>query len=405
MNLSSDAPTRRRRLTPLVEFLHTEAGGGVLLLLATLVALGWANSPWADSYADLWHTHLQIGPDGWGLDLDLHHWVNDGLMAIFFFLIGLEIKRELVIGELRDPRAALLPAVAALGGMVVPATLFIVVSGGGEFSRGWGIPMATDIAFAVGVLALLGSRIPSGLKLFLLTLAIVDDLGAIAVIAIFYSDDLSVTWLVAAAGALALAPLLRLAGAARPPSYIPVGVAAWYATYRAGVHPTIAGVALGLLTPAVAVKGRTVLEDLEHLLHPWSSYLVVPLFALANAGVKLDTGLADALTSRLTIAVAVGLVVGKALGISVATFGALATKATRLPAGVDRVHVVGAGALGGIGFTVALFIASLAFTDEALEANAKIGILLGSLVSGVIGAAILASRRPGGTPEGTSPPG
>jgi Na+:H+ antiporter, NhaA family len=205
-----------------------------------------------------------------------------------------------------------------------------------------------------------------------------------------------VTWLVAAAGALALAPLLRLAGAARPPSYIPVGVAAWYATYRAGVHPTIAGVALGLLTPAVAVKGRTVLEDLEHLLHPWSSYLVVPLFALANAGVKLDTGLADALTSRLTIAVAVGLVVGKALGISVATFGALATKATRLPAGVDRVHVVG--------FTVALFIASLAFTDEALEANAKIGILLGSLVSGIIGAAILGTRRPQGAPEGTSPP-
>ena len=397
MDISSDAPARRRRLTPLVEFLHTEAGGGVLLLIATLIALGWANSPWADSYTELWETNVRVGSGAWALDLDLHHWVNDGLMAIFFFLIGLEIKRELVIGELRDPRAALLPAVAALGGMVVPAALFIAVSGGGELSRGWGIPMATDIAFAVGVLALLGSRIPSGLKLFLLTLAIVDDLGAIAVIAIFYSDDLSPRWLLAAAGALALAPLLRRAGAAHPRAFIPVGLAAWYATYRAGVHPTIAGVALGLLTPAVAVKGRTVLEDLESKLHPWSSYLVVPLFALANAGVELDTGLREALTSRLTLAVAVGLVVGKTVGISLASFGALATRATRLPSGVGRVHVVGAGALGGIGFTVALFIASLAFTDDALEANAKIGILLGSLVSGGIGAAILATRRPEGT--------
>ena len=396
---------RRRRIAPLVDFLNTEAGGGVVLLLATVVAMAWANSPWSQSYADFWHTHVQVGPDAWDLDLDLHHWVNDGLMAVFFFLIGLEIKRELVVGELRDPRAALLPAVGALGGMVVPALVFIAVSGGGDFARGWGIPMATDIAFAVGVLALLGDRCPPGLKLFLLTLAIVDDLGAIAVIAIFYADGLSLTWLVAAIGALALAPLLRLAGAARSRAFVPVGLAAWYATYRAGVHPTIAGVALGLLTPAVEVKGRTVLEDLETKLHPWSSYAVVPLFALANAGVALGDGLGDALTSRLTLAVAAGLVVGKTIGITGATFGALATGATRLPAGVDRRHVVGAGALGGIGFTVALFIASLAFPDEALEADAKVGILLGSVVSGALGATILAAGRSPSELEHQATPG
>ncbi|HVM08588.1 MAG TPA: Na+/H+ antiporter NhaA [Acidimicrobiales bacterium] len=386
---SSTTSERRRRITPLVEFLQTEAGGGALLFVATVIALVWANSGFSETYHHLWETHVQIGPESWKLDLDLHTWVNDALMAVFFFLIGLEIKRELVVGELRDPRAALLPAVAAVGGMALPALIYLALSGGGEATRGWGVPMATDIAFAVGVLALLGTRAPVGLKLFLLTLAIVDDLGAILVIALFYSTNVGVLWLLGVAGLLAVVVFIRRIGAASPLAYVPVGALAWYATYRAGIHPTIAGVALGLLTPAVPVKGRSVLEELEHRLHPWSSYVIVPIFALANAGVDVGNNLGDTLTSRVTLAVAIGLIVGKTLGITLATFGALATKATRLPSGVDRAHVLGAGALGGIGFTVALFIASLAFDDPALETQAKIGILLGSISSGIIGATII----------------
>ena len=377
-------------LSPLREFLRTEAGGGVLLLAATVAALAWANSPWADSYQELWHTSLSIGPGSWAVREDLQHWVNDALMVVFFFLIGLEIKRELVVGELRDPRAASLPALAAFGGMAVPAVLFLAVAGAGEAGRGWAIPMATDIAFVVGILALLGSRVPAGLKVFLLTVAIVDDIGAIVVIAIFYSSGLSGLWLGGAIAALAVVLLVRRLGLAHPIAYVPIGVVAWYCTYRTGIHPTIAGVALGLLTPARPIAGREVLEHLEHRLHPWSSYLVVPIFALANAGVPLGSGaLATAAGSRLTWAVALGLVVGKVLGISAVAWGATRAGAGRLPPGVGMGHVLGASALGGIGFTVSLFIAGLAFTSEALQMQAKIGILAGSVIAALVGAVIL----------------
>ena len=384
-------------ISPLTEFLRTEAGGGVLLVAATVAALTWANSPWADGYHDFWHTGLSIGSGSWAVREDLQHWVNDALMVVFFFLIGLEIKRELVVGELKDPRAASLPVLAAVGGMVVPAVLFLVLADGGEAARGWAIPMATDIAFVVGILALLGRRAPSGLKIFLLTLAIVDDIGAIAVIAVFYSTGLSGLWLAAAVATLAAVVLVRRFGLSRPIAYVPLGLLAWYCTYRAGIHPTIAGVALGLLTPARPIGGRKVLEHLEHRLHPWSSYGVIPLFALANAGVSLGDGaLRTALSSRLTWAIALGLVIGKMLGITGVTWAARRARAGRLPSGVGMSHVVGGSALGGIGFTVSLFITGLAFTSPTLQAQAKIGILAGSLLAALVGVTILLRQ---GTPS------
>ena len=377
-----------------LEFLRTEAGGGVVLLVAAVVAIVWANSPWSDSYHDLWHHKLEVGAGDWAVRESLQHWVNDALMALFFFVVGLEIKREVAGGELQDPRTASLPGLAALGGMVLPALLFWLVAGGGEAARGWGIPMATDIAFAVGVLALLGERVPRGLRIFVLTLAIVDDIGAIVVIAVFYAGDLQGGWLLGAAAVLGLVPVARRAGLSRPAAYVPLGALAWYCTYRSGVHPTIAGVALGLLTPAGTVAGRRVLEDLEERLHPWTSYLVIPVFALANAGVSLDRdALRDAAGSRLTWAVLAGLVIGKVAGITGATMIGLRARLGPLPSGVDVGHVVGAGAVGGIGFTVSLFITALAFTDEALQAQAKVGILSGSALAALLGAAILSRRR------------
>ncbi len=391
----SAAPPRARRA--LVEFLRTEAGGGVVLLAAALTAIVWANSPWSDAYTDLWHYQLRVGPGSWAIRGSLQHWVNDGLMALFFFVVGLEIKRELVSGELREPRAAALPAMAAVGGMVVPAVLFRLVAGPGDAAAGWGIPMATDIAFAVGVLAVLGSRVPRGLKVFVLTLAIVDDIGAIVVIAVFYATGFDAAWLLGAVAGLGLVAALRRVGVARPVAYVPLALAVWYCTYRSGIHPTIAGVVLGLCTPAGLFGGRPVLENLEQRLHPWSSYLVIPVFALANAGVALDReAIADAAGSRLTWAVVVGLVVGKLAGIAGTTLAGVRMGHLRLPDGVGRRHVLGAGAVGGIGFTVSLFIAGLAFESAALQAQAKVGILGGSLVAALLGTAVLRCARPSG---------
>jgi NhaA family Na+:H+ antiporter len=367
--------SRRRRLRApaLVEFLQTEAGGGVVLLAAALIALVWANSPWQGGYHDA--------------SEELHDWVNDGLMSVFFFVVGLEIKRELVRGELREWRAAALPAIAALGGMLVPAVVFRLVAGGGPEAHGWGIPMATDIAFAVGVLAVLGSRVPRGLKVFVLTLAIVDDIGAIVVIAAFYTDRLEPAWLLAAVGLAALVIAARRLGLARPAVFLLIGVGLWYCTHRSGIHPTIAGVALGLLMP--------VDESLETRLHPWSSYVVIPLFALTNAGVALDGGaVSDAIGSRVSWAVVLGLVVGKLVGIAGATAAATRLSIGQLPDGVGSRHMLGAAALGGIGFTVSLFITGLAYADEALQAQAKVGILAGSVSAALFGAAVLTRADP-----------
>jgi NhaA family Na+:H+ antiporter len=414
-------------------FLETEVSGGVLLLVAALIALAWANSPLAGGYERLWQTELtlQIGP--WTIEEDLRHWVNDGLMTLFFFVVGLEIKRELTIGELRDSRAAALPILAALGGMVFPAVLFLAVNPAGEASRGWGIPMATDIAFALGVLALVGRSIPSSLRLFLLALAIVDDIGAIVVIALFYAREIDLGGLAAALALLAAVVLLRRAGVHRMPVYVVLGIATWFATFESGVHPTIAGVALGLLTPALPVQrpaqvsreARRVADEtdddpippdsdahhwlylarlsretlsplgrLEHILHPWTSYAIVPLFALANAGVGLSLDdLRPSVGSGVWIGVVLGLVLGKTAGVVLASLLGVRLGVARLPPRVRWGHVWGAGVLAGIGFTVSLFITTLAFADPALIAAAKVGILTASLLAGLAGVTILRMIR------------
>jgi NhaA family Na+:H+ antiporter len=369
------------------KFLQLEAAGAVLLLVAAVVALVWANAGGA-SYERLWHWH------------DLDHVVNEGLMAIFFFIVGLEIKRELVTGELRSRRQASTPVLAALGGMVVPAGLFLAVNGGGRGAHGWGIPMATDIAFALGVATLLGRRVPPGLKLFLLALAIVDDLGAITVIAVFYATDVRLWALVVAVLAVGGLALLRTIGARHAgwlPVYGALGVSVWLAVRASGVHATIAGVVLALLVPAAAA------ERVERALHPWSSLFIVPVFALANTGVVLEAAAFEAPgTSRVALGVGAGLVAGKLVGVTLGAYAAVRLGVGALPDGVTWRHVVGAAALAGIGFTVSLFVTDLAFpTDASLRAASKFGILAASVAASVIGAAVLTipPRTPASAPR------
>ena len=416
-------PLPGRRLPQSVrDFMATEASGGILLLVAAVVALIWANSAWGVGYQSVWNTEISVNIGRYVLEENLHHWVNDALMAIFFFVVGLEIKRELVEGELRDPRTAAMPAIAALGGMVVPAVLFVLVAAGTDGSRGWGIPMATDIAFAIGVVALLGSRVPASLKLFLLTLAIVDDIGAILVIGVFYSSGLEPRFLLAALALVAAIVLLNRAGVVWAAPYLVLGVALWLATYASGVHATLAGVVLGLLTPARSLLPATVArnwaadlddepspheldamtklarhavspaERIAHLLHPWTSFLIVPLFALANAGVVIRSDSFDAPgATMLTIAVMVGLVVGKTLGIAGAAWLAARTGIARLPEGVTWPMMLAISTVAGIGFTVSLFIAELAFAIGPLQDAAKLGVLAASAVAALVGG--LALRR------------
>jgi NhaA family Na+:H+ antiporter len=420
---------RSRRIRPLADFLREEAAGGAVLVLATVVALVWANSPWKDSYADLWSTELAFSLGSHDLELDLKHWVNDALMVAFFFVVGLEIKRELAQGELRDPRRAALPAIAALGGMVVPALLYVAVAGGGEARDGWGIPMATDIAMAVGVVALLGSRVHPSLKLFLLALAIVDDIGAILVIAVFYSDSIDMAMLALAALAIAAIVAMRELGVQAIPAYVLVGSGLWLAMHEAGVHATLAGVLCGLLAPtaphvprdlidedelldvssveaarATVTQARSsvsVVEWLEHLLHPWTTLVIVPLFALANAGITIGGDqVSDALSSRVTLAIVVGLVIGKPIGITLASWLAVRSGLGELPQGVTWRALVGVASIAGIGFTVSLFVTELAFDDETIIADAKLGVLAASLVSAAIGSAlVVAARRRVGSVE------
>ncbi|HVW48681.1 MAG TPA: Na+/H+ antiporter NhaA [Solirubrobacterales bacterium] len=376
-----------RELLP-TDFLRAEAGGGLALLLGSAAALIWVNVLDAGGYASFWATHVNIGIGGASIEESLGHWVNDGLMTLFFFLISLEIKRELVTGELRHPKRAALPIIAALGGVVTPIAIFLAVTGGHD-AAGWGIPMATDAAFAIGVLALLGDRVGVGVKLFLVTIAVVDDVAAIGVIAVAYTDHLSLGWLVVAIAGLVGVGLTRMLGVRRILVYVPLGLFVWVATLESGIHATLAGVTLALITPAVPVGGRDVLGELEHRLHPWVNYAILPLFALANAGVKLGGGeLSDPDGRRIALAVAIGLVVGKFVGIGGATLAALRLRLGALPSGVDMRGLLGAAALGGIGFTVSLFITPLAYDDPLLTGAAKLGILGGSVVSATIGVCI-----------------
>ncbi len=392
---SSSAPTPAATRA-LRDFLATEIAGGVLLVGSAVAALVWVNSPWQASYERLWGTELGGRLGGLDLELDLRHWVNDGLMAIFFLVVGLEVKRELLLGELRARRQAALPVIAAIGGMAVPALIYLLCNPSGPEREGWGTPMATDIAFALGVLALIARSIPSAVRLFLLTLAIVDDIGAIVVIAVVYTSSLDVTWLGGAGAVVAVIAVLRRVGVTATPLFAVLGLCLWVLVHESGVHATIAGVVMGLMAPAEPTPRRSVsqLERLEHALHPWSSLAIVPLFALANAGIVLTgDGLRDAATSSVTIGVVVGLVLGKAVGISAASWLAVRRGWADLPSGVTWRQLVGAAALGGIGFTVSLFIAGLAFEDPVLVDNAKIGVLAASLVATVPAFVLLRPSR------------
>ena len=383
-----------RRLPPLgTEFVHVEVLSGIVLALATVVALVLANVATA-GYEEFWHTSLKVGVGDLAIDETLQHWVNDGLMTLFFFVVGLEIKRELVVGDLRDRQTAALPVAAAVGGMVVPALIFVALNLGGEGIDGWAIPMATDIAFALAVLAIVGSKAPKELKLFLLTLAIVDDIGAIVVIALFYGEGIDLRWLAGTGAVIVVIVLMRLASLVHPAWYVLPGVALWVVTFESGVHATIAGVILGLLTPTGPVGGRQVLTDLEDTLHPWSSFLVVPVFALANAGVVLDhASLEAAVTGTVAWGVVLGLVVGKPLGIMTSSALAVRLRIGVLPAGVALRHLIGLSLIAGIGFTVSLFVADLAFAGELLG-EAKVAILAASVLAAAGGSILVRSTVP-----------
>jgi NhaA family Na+:H+ antiporter len=378
---------------PLQDFLQTEVAGGAVLLVAALLALVVANSGLGGTYEEFWETELEVGLGDFTIELDLRHWVNDGLMAIFFFVVSMEIKRELVAGELRDPRRAALPALAALGGMVVPAGIYIILNWGTEEFRGWGIPMATDIAFAVGLLALFSTRVPAALKTFLLTLAVVDDLGSILVIAVFYTESID-TVALGAAGLLVLVGLGMLrSGLHRPLPYLVLGVVLWIATYESGVHATIAGVALAFLIPAHIGDDAPVLRDttpsllnrLEHAIHPYSSFVIVPLFAFANAGIEFSgPEVTENLGTRLFLGIVIGLVAGKLIGITVFTWAAMKLRIGHLHPTLDLGHVVAAAAVAGIGFTVSLFIADLAFDSPERVDDARLAILCGSMLAGTL---------------------
>ena len=375
-------PRAGRRLPPYgSDFVHVEVLSGIVLLGATVVALVWANLD-PSGYEDLWQTELPR-------HLDLRHAVNDGLMVFFFFVVGLEIKRELVVGDLRDRRSAMLPVAAAIGGMVVPAAIFLALNAGGDGADGWAIPMATDIAFALAVLAIVGSKAPRELKVFLLALAIVDDIGAIVVIALFYAEDISLTWLLGAGATVLAVVAMRRAKVTQPLWYLAPAVVLWFSTYESGVHATIAGVVLGLLTPTGEVSGRQVLAELEDRIHPWSSFVVVPLFALANAGVVLRADTLDAAaTGAVAWGVGLGLVLGKPLGILGGSALAVRLGVARLPASLRLKHLSGVALIAGIGFTVSLFVADLAF-EGVLLGEAKVAILAGSLVAALGGSLLV----------------
>jgi NhaA family Na+:H+ antiporter len=425
-DLPSDVRPITRLSSPLLRFLHVEAASGLVLILATVLALVAANTSFKEFYTQFWNLDLTLGIGEWALSYPLWYWVNDGLMTVFFFLVGLEIKREIVSGELREVRRLISPAVAALGGAAVPAAVYLFLLGDQPGEHGWAIPMATDIAFVVGALALLGNRIPHGLKVFLLTLAIVDDIIAVLVIAVFYSSQFSLTWLAAAILGLAFIVILNKIGVRTVVGYLVIGAAIWLCTLKSGIHPTISGVALGLLTPAIPLISRaelgrglkqatgaiglestpnesaklrdvmdkmvfvtresiSPLERFEADVHPWAAFLIMPIFALANAGIPISV---SALSSPVAATVALALLVGKPVGIVLSLFLVVKSKLGIIPGGSNWKAIIGAGCLAGIGFTMSLFVASLSLEGQILV-QAKAGILIGSAFSAVIGTAIL----------------
>ncbi len=422
-----------RVLRPFQRFAQTEAAGGILLLVCAVAAMILANSPTADAYFGLWELHFGFRFGDFAMDKSLHHWINDGLMAVFFFVVGLEIKREILVGELSSLRKSALPIAGALGGVLLPAGIYAALNAGGPGSAGWGVPMATDIAFAIGVLTLLGDRVPVGLKVFLTALAIVDDIAAVMVIALFYTGDLAMTHILYAAAVLLLMALANLAGVRSPVIYFVLGWIVWYFTLKSGIHATIAGVMTAMTIPAGArikgsdfvAHGRRLLERferegestedapltgmqgavlhslektceqvespahrLEHGLHPYVAFLIMPLFALSNAGVAVTGSILEALADPIGLGIILGLFLGKQIGISLAAWIAVRLGMAALPTGVSWLQIYGAAVIGGIGFTMSLFVANLGFKDPALLDIAKLGVLFGSLVAGLAGYAL-----------------
>ncbi len=416
----------RTLVRPIEAFLHVQASSGILLLITSVVALLWANSPWRETYEHIWHTSLSIGLGGWRFDKPLHFWINDGLMVVFFFVVGLEIRREMHSGELSEARRAVLPAAAAIGGMLVPAVIYFALNHAHPARSGWGVPMATDIAFAVGVLSLLGKRVPPALRVLLLALAIIDDIGAIFVIALFYSTNFVPGGLLIALLGIAMTRGMRAVGVRRPFLYVLPGIVVWSGFLVAGIHPTIAGVVLGLLTPVRPWYGRhgfvtaaeraiekfrrqagatddphdlvepldeigearreavSPLIRLETLLHPWVAFGIMPLFALANAGVYLgDIDFSSANSLRLFGGIIIGLVVGKPVGVLAACFLVVRMGITSFPKGISWKSISLIGAVAGIGFTMAIFIAGLAFMDASTLGTAKVAVLIASTIAGV----------------------
>ncbi len=422
----------------IIEVLQSDALGGILLMIFTVIALIWANSPFSDSYHHLWHTPVILEVGSFKLELHLLHLINDGLMAIFFYMIGLEIKREFVAGELSSGKKAALPALGAVGGMLFPALIYMGVvslSGAEGVSRGWGVPMATDIAFSLGIISLLGKRIPLALKVFLVALAIVDDLGAILVIAIFYTSEINISFLLIGLGLLAVLFLMERLNFRSITTYHLVGLVIWYFFYESGVHATIAGVLLALVTPMRREIGmrsflkkmrnlecedlpdekgalltaqqtekvqmikkqikrlESPLQRLEHDLHFSVNYIIMPVFALANAGVTFSGGGGG--FTAVTLAIALGLLIGKPLGITLMAWMGVKMGWAELPPQITWKNIFGVALLGGIGFTMAIFVATLAFSSETLLGQAKTGIFLGSIVAGLIGFFILKKMFPG----------
>ncbi|MFO0568990.1 MAG: Na+/H+ antiporter NhaA [Polyangiaceae bacterium] len=392
---------RRRLAGPIERFLAIEAASGIVLLAVALLALAWANSAWAPSYHALWHAPLGVSLGGWHFERALHFWVNDGLMTLFFFVVGLEIRREMHAGELSELKRAALPIAAALGGMLVPAAIYLALNYGRSTARGWGIPMATDIAFAVGVLALLGARVPPALRVLLLALAVIDDVGAIVVIALFYSSGLEPAGFVWVGAGVAAIYVMQGAGVRNALAYVLPSFAVWAGAYEAGIHPTLAGVAVGLLTPIRAWDGEqeSPVERLERQLHGSVAYVVMPLFAFANAGVPLGSVSLAGDGIFVFLGVTLGLALGKPIGIVATSLASARTGFTRIPRGAGGPGLIVVGLTGGVGFTMSLFVAGLAFPPGPALETAKLAILVGSTVAGVtgylVGRAALGSRVPG----------
>lgn len=426
-------PLTERLIRPIQEFIKQETSGGILLLACMMIALILANSPWADAYAGVWEIKLTVGVGSFELSKSLLLWINDGLMAVFFFVVGLEIKRELLIGELASPKKAILPFTAALGGMIVPAAIYYGFNAGKAGETGWGIPMATDIAFALGVLALLGRRAPLALKIFLTALAIVDDLGAVLVIALFYTSEIVWISLLIAAIFFILLLIVNRLGIHNPLVYALLGIGLWIAFLKSGIHATIAGVLLAITIPAqsrikseeLVQRGRELLsrfemandprerplnetqqsallaleeacehaeaplQRLEHGLHPWVSFFIMPVFALANAGVVLRGNWSEMMAHPVSLGVLLGLVLGKQIGITAFVWLAVKSKLAELPRGLSWRRIYGLSWLAGIGFTMSLFTARLAFSHEPELTAAKFGILIASFIAGGIGWLIL----------------